>query len=414
MNSFSKFKLLVLACGLFLASCGNQQTNMEDVTSYEPGTFGYDLAFMKEHQDILVLKNEQAQILLAPNYQGRVMTSTATGLEGKSFGWLNYALIESGAPVPHFNNYGGEERFWLGPEGGQFSIYFAPGVSFTFENWQVPAPIDSEPFKLISKTPVEAVFSQAISLTNYSNFTFSLDVYRKIELLNTEEIQGFLGTLLPKGLEVVAYTTTNRITNTGEEEWSKHTGLLSIWILGQLISSPTNTVMVPYIEGEESDLGPIVNDTYFGKVEASRLQVKEGIIYFKADGNKRGKIGLSPNRAKNYLGSYDSAEKVLTLMFFNKPEQHSGYVNSLWELQEQPFGGDVVNSYNDGPLDDGTQLGPFYELEASSSAAELKPDQSHEHINTTIHITGEDEGINKLLNKLFGVGADEISKALIQ
>jgi hypothetical protein len=27
--------------------------------------------------------------------------------------------------VPHINVFGGEDRFWLGPEGGQFSIFFA-------------------------------------------------------------------------------------------------------------------------------------------------------------------------------------------------------------------------------------------------------------------------------------------------
>jgi hypothetical protein len=30
----------------------------------------------------------------------------------------------------------------LGPEGGQFSIFFRQGVPFEFENWQTPAPID--------------------------------------------------------------------------------------------------------------------------------------------------------------------------------------------------------------------------------------------------------------------------------
>ena len=33
-------------------------------------------------------------------------------------------------------------RFWLGPEGGQYSLYFKPGDPFDLAHWQVPEPID--------------------------------------------------------------------------------------------------------------------------------------------------------------------------------------------------------------------------------------------------------------------------------
>jgi hypothetical protein len=41
--------------------------------------------------------------------------------------------------------------------------------------------------------------------------------------------------------------------------------------------------------------------------------------------------------------------------------------------------GDVINAYNDGPNDDGTQLGRFLELETSSPAAALKSGNSITH-----------------------------------
>ena len=74
-----------------------------------------------------------------PAYQGRVMTSTAGGDDGMSFGWINHSFIESGKQDPQINVYGGEERFWLGPEGGPYSIYFKAGAEQVFENWMVPA-----------------------------------------------------------------------------------------------------------------------------------------------------------------------------------------------------------------------------------------------------------------------------------
>ena len=42
------------------------------------------------------------------------------------------------------------------------------------------------------------------------------------------------------------------------------------------------------------------------------------------------------------------------------------YVNGQWGPQEDPFAGDVINSYNDGPVEDGSIMGPFYEIETSS------------------------------------------------
>ena len=29
---------------------------------------------------------------------------------------------------PHMNAYGGEDRIWLGPEGGMFSLFFCAGI----------------------------------------------------------------------------------------------------------------------------------------------------------------------------------------------------------------------------------------------------------------------------------------------
>lgn len=418
MNPKINIWILLIALSV-LAGCKNQPKNrpMEKQAApevYQPGTFGYDLNFLNEHQKTVVLKRNGAMVALVPGYQGRVMTSASAGMGGMSYGWINYKLIESGQKAPHFNNYGGEERLWLGPEGGQFSIYFAPGVPFTFENWQVPAPIDTDPFDLVSANDTIAVFKKNIQLVNYSNVKFNLMIDRTVTLLDNSQIEARTGISLPAGVEPVAYVTDNLLTNTGKLPWTREGGLLSMWLLGQLISSPTNIVLAPFIEGPEEKLGPVVNDSYFGKVPADRLKVLKNLILFKADGLKRGKIGLSPLRAKNYIGSYDFGKKVLTIVFYNKPDEQVGYVNSMWEIQKDPFSGDVLNSYNDGPLEDGSQMGPFYELEDSSPAAALKPGESMKHVNLTMHLTGDESAINSILVKQFGITVEEIRTSFIQ
>ncbi len=405
------FFIALLVFGVKIQSHNKPMEHKPESAVYQPGTFGYDLNFLNEHQKTVVLKNGEAMLALIPGYQGRVMTSASAGMNGMSYGWINYKLIESAQKAAHFNNFGGEERLWFGPEGGQFSIFFAPGVPFKFENWQVPAPIDTDEFSLISSNETTAVFSKDIQLLNYSNVKFNLKIQRTVSLLTKSQIEERTGIKLPATVQQVAYESDNNLTNTGTLAWTRESGLLSMWMLGQLISSPTNIVMAPFIAGPEDMLGPVVNDNYFGKVPADRLKVLKNLILFKADGLQRGKIGLSPLRAKNFIGSYDFGKKVLTLVFYNKPEKFEGYVNSMWEIQKKPFNGDVLNSYNDGPLEDGSQMGPFYELEDSSPGAALKPGESLKHVNMTIHVTGEETELNKIIVGLFGVTADDIKQS---
>jgi hypothetical protein len=202
---------------------------------------------------------------------------------------------------------------------------------------------------------------------------------------------------------VVGFETENTITNTGSDTWKKDTGLLSIWILGMYAPGARTTVVIPVVDGDASELGPAVNADYFGKVPPDRLAVRDGVVYFRGDGQSRGKIGISPQRSKPVLGSYDPATHVLTVVQFTLTDGATDYVNSMWEHQEHPYAGDVVNSYNDGPPPEGPPLGPFYELESSSPAAALAPGESLTHRHRTIHIQGAAADLDPIARATLGV-----------
>jgi hypothetical protein len=172
-------------------------------------------------------------------------------------------------------------------------------------------------------------------------------------------------------------------------------------------------VVVPFRPGPTSELGPVVNDAYFGEVGADRLVVDErGFVFFKGDGRHRSKIGIPPPRAKDVLGSYDDKSGVLTIVFLTLPEGAGDYVNSMWEIQKDPYGGDVVNSYNDGPLAPGEKpLGPFYELETSSPAAALTPGERTRHVHRTFHLLGTEEDLDRVAKASLGLGLAEIRSA---
>jgi hypothetical protein len=88
-------------------------------------------------------------------------------------------------------------------------------------------------------------------------------------------------------------------------------------------------------------------------------------------------------------------------------------VDSQWTEDVDPFGGDEINSYNDGPPEPGAKpLGPFYELETSSPALFLKPGESLTHTQTTLHLTGPRASLDAIALHNLGVGLDAIEKAL--
>jgi hypothetical protein len=380
------------------------------------GTFGNDLAFIRKYMNEVVLSDTtgKAQVVVLPKLQGRVMTSTADGMSGLSFGWINRELFASGEILEHINVYGGEDRFWLGPEGGQFSIFFKKGVPFDLEHWFTPAEIDTEPFELVSKSRDRAILKKHMRLENYSGTVLSLRADREVRVLEKSEAQSLLGVSPGDEVKLVAYESINKVTNTGALAWKKETGLLSIWILGMYNPSPATTVVVPFNAGPEAELGPVVNDAYFGKVPSDRLVVAEGVLYFSGDGRYRSKIGLSPQRSKSALGSYDAVNKVLTIVQYNKPgPEVVDYVNSMWELQDEPYKGDVVNSYNDGPAEPGAEpLGPFYELETSSPAAALKPGRTISHTHRTFHLQGPEPDLDVVAKAILGVTTGQIESAL--
>ncbi len=383
--------------------------------SSQASTFGDDVAFLQQHTDVVVLRDRPGRAMMAvsPAWQGRVMTSTAQGDSGLSFGWINRELIAARKIQPHINVYGGEDRFWLGPEGGQYSIFFAKGAKFELADWQTPPPIDTLPFRLASQSRTRAKFTAAFTLTNYSGTRFDVGVIREVRLLAARAAWKHLGVPPVKDVRLVAFETDSRIRNDGPAAWKKETGLLSIWILGMFTPSPSTTIIVPIQSGPESTLGPKVTSDYFGTVPAERLVAKDDVIYFSGDGRYRSKIGIGPRRSKGVLGSYDADHQVLTLVQFTQPRDATDYVNSLWKLQDHPYAGDAANSYNDGPPAPGAKpLGPFYELESSSPAAALAPGRSLSHLHRTIHLAGPEAVLDPVARAVLGVSLAEIKTGL--
>lgn len=390
--------------------------------------------FLAKHTKVVELTDGAARVLICPEYQGRVMTSTCSGEDGASLGWINRRFIEEGKPNRQFNNYGGEDRIWLSPEGGQFSLWFAPGAKQEFANWYTPSALNDgafEPAEFSPRTinaspnsnstsiPPTGVLElkRQMNLTNTAKAKFQLDVHRNIQLLSANDFAKPFGAeaqalLTADKLKWVGFQTGNVIVNSGPP-MKKESGLVSIWILSMMNSSPETVIIVPYRGGGEGERGPVVKADYFGPVPPERLKITPEAILFRGDSHYRSKIGVSQRRVKPMAGSIDFQAGVLTLVSFDMPADpvERLYLNNAWDLpQKNPFVGDVLNSYNDGPP---ASLGAFYEIESLSPAAELAKGQSLAHHHRTFHIQGDIAALARLAKITLGVDLGKVRQEML-
>lgn len=414
----------------WLCAIGIWAVSASYVIAAEPN-YGQDHEFLESHSEVIELTDSAGKVRVAvcPKLQGRVMTSTLDGPGGRSFGWINREFLSAGQDDKRFNNYGGEDRFWLGPEGGQFSLWFAQGSEQKLANWYTPAGLNSGIFARAEGSPTtdktthesgRISLRRNMELVNASGTRLQLEVERTIELADVDDLGRWFGMAVVKsvreeGVRFVGFQSGNHVVNRGAD-WTEASGLAAVWILGMFKPGKQTVIVVPCTEGPEARLGPVVNADYFGKIPPERLHVTPGAVYFLGDGEFRSKIGISGRRVKPIVGSYDFAGNVLTLVHFTVPQNpgESLYVDNTWILpQAKPFAGDAVNSYNDGPPEPGAKsLGGFYELETLSPTRALKTGEALEHQHTTVHLVGPTTALKAIAREALGVDLDEIRSAM--
>jgi hypothetical protein len=392
-------------------SCNDQQPT-EKKPEAEPasarGTFAYDLHFLQQHDSGLIqLKAGNSAVLVSPRYQAKVFTSTAEGAKGKSFGWINYKAF-SAPSDPHMNAFGGENRFWLGPEGGRYSLYFKKGDSMIFANWKTPPAIDTEEWEVATSDSASVSFKKNIELNNYTGSKLSISIDRSIAIQDRSDIEKTLSVQLDDSVNAVGYSTLNIITNSGKEEWNEKTGMPCIWILDMFNPSDETTIVIPYKSSSEKE--KVATTNYFGEISPDRIRYTGNVLLFRADGKQRGKLGILPNHVLPVAGSYDAKNKVLTITSFSI-DNKGRYLNQVWNTVNPVFTGDAMNAYNDGPLENGSQMGPFYEIESVSPAAALKPGAALEHHHKVYHFTGNESSLNKIALKVLGISLADIQHA---
>ena len=132
-------------------------------------------------------------------------------------------------------------------------------------------------------------------------------------------------------------------------------------------------------------------------------------MFYKADAEYMNKTGIPPENTQPLMLSYDPSRQLVTLVTFNiDNSRQATYVNSTWVGDKGDYDGEIINIFNDGPDDFGNYFGPFYELESSSAAWPLQPNQSQQHWQRTYHFKGNSAQLDKITTAIVGLTAAQI------
>ncbi|WP_111980140.1 DUF6786 family protein [Algibacillus agarilyticus] len=376
---------------------------LDNAPTMSKNEFNADVDLLKQQFNPVVLSDGQRKLIVVPELQGRIMTATANATKGQTFGWFNHDYLQT----PHQSRstpIGGADRLMFGPETGTFSQFFPHGKERTTDNLYAQDAIVMQPYNVIAQTASKITVQAPVTLVNNADTTFEFDVKRTVRLFSKAEIEAMTKLTHLDTVEFVGYGSDTQIINTGEA-WKKETGLVSIWHLGAFKPSADTTVVIP-TKGTVKEATP-----YFNAIKTSHTQTAKNHVFYKADAQYMNKTGVPPHQTKPIMGAYDAQRNLLTLVMFNiSKHQAARYVTASWIDSSDPYNGEIVNVFNDGPDDFGQYFGPFYEMESSSAAFELSSGGSQSHYHYTLHFQGDKTALNKITTELLGITLSEIEQ----
>ena len=209
-----------------------------------------------------------------------------------------------------------------------------------------------------------------------------------------------LGAALPAWLKLVAFESENVLVNTGKARGRSPSGLLSIWILGMFTPTPAHDRGDPLPRGSgrraRADRQRRLLRQGPRRSAASRRTV---FVFFKGDGEQRGKIGLSPARATPVARRATTPQRgVLTIVQLRRSPRGAGdYVNSMWEIQKQPYARRRRQQLQRRPARAGraSRSGRSTSSRPRRPAQALAPGERLVHVHRTFHAQGDAAGARR-------------------
>jgi len=213
-----------------------------------PANFDETLALLRAHSEVTLLgdREGESRVAVVPDFNGRVMMSGWDDADSPRLGWVNEPVVSGKERNPAFVNYGGAERLWLSPEGGQFALFFKPGDPFDLDHWWTPTTFNSDPYEILDQSDHHIAMARDMRLSNYQGTSFHFRVLRTVAIVERSDLDAKNDFEVPSSVRYVGFTTRNVLTNRGYSPLSMKKGLVSLWILSQFDANRDTWVIFPY------------------------------------------------------------------------------------------------------------------------------------------------------------------------
>ena len=365
----------------------------------------------------LVLRgdDEDKRVVVAPSLMGRVMAAGFEGERGETDAFVFEQQIRDGFSHEGkgtWNNFGGAERVWFGPDGGPFGTFFPPGAPQTYQHMRFQPALNRAEYRIVERgsSGKRVVLGADIELANHAGQRFRLEVRREVEVLESCPF-----VVDPEDrVESVGFESRTTAKNVGTEPITRRTGPVTIWTVGQFDCRDHSVVMIPIRKGPASELGEPVCMEYTrhvtpgGVVPDRFMSVGEDRVLIGANGRAQIKLDVWKRRCLGRLGAIDLERNAMTIVDFDF-HPHKDYAATYW----LPYDGDP---YDGAPISvmvvagDAQNTGslPFHELESFSPALFPGPGESFGHVNRTFHLRGDREAIAKVCRRHFHVDLESL------
>ena len=334
------------------------------------------LSFLAQKTSVIELYDQLGgRVAVAPEWHGRVLTSTCDGLKGNSFGCINVRAIEA----DRFEYFGGEDQWTISPRVHSFA------VESIKEN--------------------KAVLQRTLQITDAFGKLVELNIQRSISLLNCRRIGDCFGDAVADALEqedvsVVGFRTENIVrskesTHIVSRQQGMFNGSPHAFVI---VSTPPKNVELKNFESEQESFPDDVDIDYLGSAPHGRIRHLPQALLLRADGVGRCQITMPYSLSPSILGAVELQFGTLTLWTFDLPGNSDE---------------DRVRIYNSGPshayeLDWAAQ----YEINCFSRARQLQPEESLIYCQRTLHLTADDNTLDGLVQDIFDVPLKEIKRHL--
>jgi len=306
------------------------------------------------------------RVVVCPEWNGRVFTSTNGGLGGESFGSINVRAIDA----ERYEDFGGEDQWTLSP-----LIY-----SYTIE----------------SVKENRTVLQRMLQMADANGKPGEFQLTRSISLLNRHQSGEIFGDAVAEALQqgdvsVVGFCTENIIR-------TQEPACVASRLRGMFNASPHTAVIVPAPPMSFAPEPFTVNVDYLGGAPHGRLRYLSKTLLIRADGQGRCQVTMPYSTSPPIFGAIERRSGTLTLWTFDLPN-------------DDPEERDVLRVYNPGRSEGGElDWARYYEINCFSAARKLQPEGLLTYWQCTLHLNADNAILDNLTRQIFGVSLGDVSR----